>query len=219
VVAGVLAFLRPRAGLAVALAVPVLPLGNVALGLAILYAGAAALWLALHAREPHYGLLPAAAPLLALVGALALAPLLVQPLRSPLRRAAAAAAAVFVAAVVAGIRGDPLPLTGEIAPELQGIVAAENPLAPARELLAAAVGQPGLVLVAAALALAAALLPASLALGGYGVAALGSALVAAALLPAPEVDALPVLAAVWLMCAALWAWSVREPGGVPRTPR
>src|SRR5205085_10973950 len=50
-VAAAAAAWRPRLGLAVALAVPVLPLGNISLGLAILYAALAAGWLVLCCRE------------------------------------------------------------------------------------------------------------------------------------------------------------------------
>jgi hypothetical protein len=172
----------------------------------------------LTAREARYALLPAAGAVLAPLGALAFAPLLVQPLRSPFRRAAAAVSAVLVAAVVAGVRGDSHPLTGEAPPETLGIVPTDDPVTAARALVDAAASQPGLVAAAVAFALAAALLPAALALGGYGVAALGSALLAAALLPSRDVDALPVVAAAWLTCAVLWAWSMRERIGTPRSP-
>ena len=76
---GALAFaaglVRERLGLAVALAAPVFPLGNLSLGVALLYGAVAVVWFALFAREPRGGLLPAAAPLLALAGAAALLPL------------------------------------------------------------------------------------------------------------------------------------------------
>ena len=66
---------RARLGLAVALAVPVLPLGNVALGLAVVYAALAALWVVLCWREPRGGLLFALGPALAPLAALGLVPL------------------------------------------------------------------------------------------------------------------------------------------------
>src|SRR5581483_7172420 len=96
--------LRPRAGLALALAVPILPLGNVSLGLAVLYAGLALGWLVLSWREPRGGLLFTLGPLLAPLGALGLVPLAAATLRAGPRRAAQAFLAVLLAAVVAGIR-------------------------------------------------------------------------------------------------------------------
>src|SRR5919204_162534 len=86
--AAALAALRPRVGLAFALAVPILPLGNVSFGLAALWTGLAAGWLALSAGEARSGLLFAAGPLLPPVGALGLLPLLALRLRSPVRRVA-----------------------------------------------------------------------------------------------------------------------------------
>src|SRR5438067_2466072 len=50
--AALLTALRPRIGLAFALAVPLFPIGNVSLGLALLWAGLALGWLALPARGP-----------------------------------------------------------------------------------------------------------------------------------------------------------------------
>src|SRR5438309_1341543 len=84
---------RARAGLAFALAVPVLPLGNFALGAAILY-GAAALGLfALAWREPPSGLLFSLGPLLAPISCIGLLPLAALAVRSPVRRAVQIAAA------------------------------------------------------------------------------------------------------------------------------
>ncbi len=71
------AFRSPRAGLALALAAPVLPLGNHALGLALLYGVLALAWLALSWRDARWGLAFLAGPALAAVGLLALVPLAV----------------------------------------------------------------------------------------------------------------------------------------------
>src|SRR5438270_4536041 len=65
---------RARLGLAAALAVPVFPLGNVSLGLAVLYAALAAVWVVLCWREPRGGLLFALGPALAPLAALAPVP-------------------------------------------------------------------------------------------------------------------------------------------------
>ena len=52
------------------------------------------------------------------VGAIALLPLAVQPARGRVRRALQAFIGVLAAAAVAGVRGEPLPLTGSIVPNL-----------------------------------------------------------------------------------------------------
>src|SRR5205814_1730122 len=59
---------RDRLGLACALAVPVLPLGNVSLGLALLYAALAVGWIAVFWRQPRAGLLFVLGPLLRPLG-------------------------------------------------------------------------------------------------------------------------------------------------------
>jgi len=198
-----LAALRPRLGLAAALAVPLLPLGNVSLGLAIAYAVAAAAWLALFAREPAWGALPALGPLLGPLGALVLAPAAALRLRSPLRRAMVAGATVLAAALAAGLRSSPFPLTGEQPPLGLGIAGSDDAGAAAAALLRALEAHPGVVLAAATLAVGAALLPLALARGRWAVAGLGAALVAVLLLPAPEIGALPVVLGAWALCVPL----------------
>ncbi len=108
----------PRVGLAIALFVPVFPLGNVAQAAAVVYGLLALAWLALCWRDARAGLLFVAGPLLATVGAIALLPLAVQPARGRVRRALQAFAGVLAAAAVAGLRGRPLPLTGSVVPNL-----------------------------------------------------------------------------------------------------
>jgi hypothetical protein len=203
VAAGTAGALKPRLGLAAALAVPVLPLGNVSLGLAIAYAVGAAAWLALFAREPAWGALPALGPLLGPLGALVLAPAAALRLRSPLRRAVAAGAIVLAAALAAGLRGSPFPLTGGQPPLGLGIAGSDDAGAAAAALLRALEGHPGVLLAAGALALAGALLPLALARGHWAVAGLGTALVAVLLLPAPEIAALPVVLGAWAFCVPL----------------
>src|SRR4029077_2479179 len=55
-VAAAATLFRERAGIALTLAVPVLPLGNISLGLALLYAALAAGWLLVTWREARAGL-------------------------------------------------------------------------------------------------------------------------------------------------------------------
>jgi hypothetical protein len=68
------ALLNPTAGLALALAIPVLPLGNASLGLAVVYSAFAAVWLVLFWRDPRSSFLFLVGPALAPFQALALVP-------------------------------------------------------------------------------------------------------------------------------------------------
>jgi hypothetical protein len=223
-VAAALALVRPRLALAPALAVPVLPLGNVALALAVLYAGLAVCWLALFAGEPRWALLPALGPVLGAAGALALLPLVLQPLRSPVRRAAAAVLATALAGLAAALRGTTAALTGEQPPAALGIGGSEDPGAVAAALWQAASGYPQLAFAAGALALASVVLPRVRAGGPWAVAVFGAALVAALLLPAPRAAALPVVVSAWALCTLVLLppprdWRARLPalrsGGRP----
>jgi len=203
VAAAAVTALRPRAGLAVALAVPVLPLGNVSLGLAALYGCVAIAWLVLSWREPRGGLLFALGPLLAPLGALGLIPLATATLRAGPRRAAQAAAAVGVAAIVAGVRHASLPLVGAHAPLGLGIAGARDPLDVAGSLARAAGAHPGLVIEAAVFAAVALALPYAHARGRWGAAVLGAAMLAATVLAVPSAPAVPLAAAAWLTAAAV----------------
>jgi hypothetical protein len=147
VVTAALAYRAPRAGVALALAVPVLPLGNVALALALLYAAVALGWFAVHAREPERALLPALGPLLGPL-ALGLLPLVFFTTRSATRRALGAAAAVGLAVVVHGVRHGPIGL---------GLPGSRDPVAAAEALVRAA--PHALVFEMPALAFAALVLP------------------------------------------------------------
>ncbi len=202
VVASVTA-LRPRLGLAVALAVPVLPLGNVSLGLAVLYAALAAAWLALSWREPRGALLFALGPALAPLAAVGLVPLAASGLRSGPRRAAQAAVAVLAAGLVAGIRGAPLPFTGARPPLGIGLAGSTGPLDVAGTLLRAAGAQPALLIEAAVFAAVAFVLPYARSRGRWGAAGLGAAMLAATVLAVPSAQAVPLVIAAWVTAAAL----------------
>ncbi len=195
--AGGLTALRPRAGLALALAAPVFPLGNFALGLAVLYAALATAWLAFTWRRPQEGLLPALGPLLGPISLLALLPLLLMTVRSTVHRAVFAGTALVLAAIVAGIRRSPLPLTGESPPPIP-LVGLDGPLEAASRLLDAF--PPILAFEALVLALAAAALPHVARRGPWELAGFGAVLTAALLLPDARIAALPAVAAVWLTC-------------------
>jgi hypothetical protein len=190
--------LTPRLGVALALAVPLLPLGNLALGLALLWAALAAGWLALAWREPRAALAVVAGPLLAPLGLLGLVPLLVRSARGHLLRAGLAAGAVALAAVVAAVRGGELPFGLGAAPQLE-LAGAESPVEVARAL-ALATPLP-LALELAAFAAVTVALP--FARTPWRIALLGAGLAAATVLAAPAAPALPLLAAAWLTCAWL----------------
>ncbi|HEU5277409.1 MAG TPA: serine/threonine-protein kinase [Gaiellaceae bacterium] len=191
-----------RAGLAFALAVPVLPLGNLALGAAVLYACLAIALLGLMWREPDRGLLFALGPPLAAISALALFPLAAIALRSPLRRGAQAVAAVLAAGLVAGLRGAPLPFDGAAPPSL-AVAAVADPFAVAGALWGAMTSSGALAVETLVLATVAVLLPFARARGPWGIALLGSAFLAAALLLAPAVAVVPLAVAVWATCLAV----------------
>jgi hypothetical protein len=188
--AALAAFLRPRLGLAVALAVPLLPLGNASLGLAVLYGAVAVAWLALAWREPGSGLAFALGPVLAPVGLMGFVPLAFARIRSPMRRFAQGAAAVLATCVIAR------PDTGLVA-------RSEDPRYVAGELARALEARPEIWQLAAVLAVAAALLPIATRYGRWGIAAWGSAVLAAGLTPAPHLAALPLVISVWVTCVVL----------------
>jgi hypothetical protein len=194
---------RSRVGLALTLAVPVLPLGNLALGAAVLYGVLAVGLLALSWREPESGLFFSLGPLLAPLAGLGLLPLAAIGLRSPVRRGVQVAAAVLVAGLVAGIRGVPLPFDGSSPPQELGVAAAGDPLAVAAAMWNALISRPVLAVETLVLAAVAVFLPAARARGPWAVAALGAAFLAGALLLAPGVAVLPLAVAVWATCVAV----------------
>jgi hypothetical protein len=201
----VLTFFRPRTGVAVALAVPVLPLGNLSLALAVLYGAAATAWLVLNLREPERATFVALGPLLGPLGALAVLPLLVRNGRSTLARALQAGVAVLLAALVAGVRGAPLPLTGEEPPLGLGLSGSTDPGAAAHALWSGLAAHPALLVEAVAIAAAAALLPRAERHGLWGLAIFGALFLTAALLAAPSVAVLPIVLGCWFTVGTLAA--------------
>jgi hypothetical protein len=193
---------RPRVGLMFALAVPVLPLGNLALGAALLYAAVAALVLVLSWPEPRAGLLFCLGPVLAPLAALGLLPLTTTGIRSPVRRALQAGVAILTAGIVAGIRGASLPFDGSHAPVVR-IAASDDPLMVAGALWSALLSRPALAVEAIVLAVVAAALPYARERGLWAVAGLGAGFLAAALLAVPTVAAAPLVVAVWATCLVL----------------
>jgi hypothetical protein len=150
-VAAAVAGVRPRLGVALALASAVFPLGNLSLGLAIAYGVAAAAWLV-----------------------------------ASTQRAVVAATAVLLAYVLA----DP--------PEVS-IAGEDDPVAAAHTIAAAVPAEAWRLALVAALAVG----PLRFVRSHWQISVWGAALVAGALLPNPNVPALPVVALVWGACGAL----------------
>jgi Protein kinase domain len=197
-VAVALAVRSPRSALTFALAVPVLPLGNLALGIALLYAAVAAAWLVLTWHDARFALAFLSGPLLWPLGLLALLPLVAQVARGSARRAAHVVAGVAVAAVAAGARGDALPFAAETAQPL-GLAGSESPVDVAGALLGAL--PPATALVALALGAVAVAVP--YVRGLWQIAGLGAGMITSLLLLAPAAPALPLVAATWLACGWL----------------
>jgi eukaryotic-like serine/threonine-protein kinase len=192
----------PRAGLAVALALAVLPIGNVSLGLAVVYAILAGAWLVATWRRSEEGLYPTLGPLLAAAGLLLLLPAALLPIRRAVWRATFGAAAVLAAAVVAGLRESALPLSDRPAAAL-GVGGREDPGAVASSLADALAARPEIALTAFAVAALAALLPLAAERGVWLTAGLGAAAIALLLLPTGHLSAVPVVAGIWLCCIAV----------------
>lgn len=192
--AAMAALLNPTAGLALALAVPVLPLGNASLGLAVVYSVFAAVWLALFWRDPRSSFLFLAGPVLAAFQALPLVTIAFSDVRGVLRRGALAAAATLCAAAVAGIR------TGESL-DLHATSSPREAFGALTDYLAAS---PEVWIGAAVLAAATFAVPFARNRGLWGIAVWGSAFLAAALIATGgAVGAFPFVLWVWLAAAIL----------------
>jgi hypothetical protein len=192
---------RERAGIALALAVPVLPLGNVSLGLALLYAALAAGWLLVTWREPRTALLFVVGPLLAPVAALGLLPVVTARVRSAHLRGLTVAVGVLTAALAAGIRHATLPLVGGPAPLGLGVAGARDPFDVAGSLARAAGAHPWLLLETCALALVALALPQARARGRWAAAGLGAGMIVLTVAAVPSAAALPLLLSAWAIAA------------------
>lgn len=153
-----LTLVRERAGLVLALAVPVLPLGNLSAGLAWAYAAVAFAWLAFSWKDAHTGLFFVAGPLLAPLSLLGLLPLAAQRIRGGPRRALQVFAAVLVSAVFAGLHGGKVPFMDRQAPALD-LHSTRDPGVAAGAVWHSLSSHPMLLLEALVLAAAAVALP------------------------------------------------------------
>ena len=203
-VAALAAWRMPRVGLAVALAAPLFPLGNVAESAAILYGLLALGWLALSWRDARWGLLFMTGPLLAPLGLLALVPLVAQPARGIVRRVAQAVLAVLAAAIVAGVAGSDLPLSGAAA-EGFTISPQDSMREIAGGLWQSALLEPVLLVGAVSIGFAAAALPWIRRRSRYGVLALGVVLTAGSVVVGAGFAGTLLVAVVWAFAAAISA--------------
>jgi serine/threonine-protein kinase len=200
--AGLATLRSPRLGLALTLAVPIFPLGNVAQAAAVVYGVLALAWLAAMWRDARAGLLFALGPVLAIAGLLPLLPLAVQPARGVWRRALQAALGVLAAAAVAGLAGRELPLGGATVSDL-GLDETERPTDVLQAIAGVLRANPEIATTALALAIVAAVLPRAAARGPWGIAGLGALQLGLVLLWAPSIPALGFVVGTWLLCGAL----------------
>ena len=201
-VGALLTLLAPGAGLAFALALPLLPLGNIALGAAIAWGAFALGWVVLFRRRPTDGLLLAAAPVLAAVGLLGLAPLVALRVRSWVHRALLGAGIVLVGALGASLAGRGLPF-GLGSVESLGIAGTEEPVAVGRALLDVVAARPELVAEAVVIAAAAALLPLVRSRSPLWLGAFAVAFCALSAAPLRGLSILPAAGAAVLTCAVV----------------
>ncbi len=204
VAAGLAAYRAPRLGLAVALAAPLFPLGNVAQAAAVVYGVLALGWLAVTWRDPRAGLAFWAGPLLGAVGLLPLLPLAVQPARGWWRRGLHAFAGVCAAAAVAGLSGKPLPLTGAVVGDL-GVSETERPTDILHALGTLLGDSTAIATTALALGIVAALQPWATTRGRWGIAGLGVLQVTLVLAWAPSIPWVGFVFGTWLLCGLLVA--------------
>jgi hypothetical protein len=215
VAAAALGLAFPRAALAFAFAVTFFPLWNISLGLALLFAGLGAAWVALTWTDPRGNIALVAGPLLGPLAALALLPLAAQFARGPVRRAAQAFTGTLLAVTVAGLRRNLLPFDGTAPPLGLGISGSSRPSAVAWSLWRTLESHPVILGQALILAAAAVALPHLRGRGLWPSAIAGAVLLAATGLGAPAAAFLPLALAAWITTAYL-AVSTRleesEPG-------
>jgi hypothetical protein len=204
VTAGLASLRAPRVGLAVALAAPIFPLGNVAQAAAVVYGALALAWLAVSWRDARAGLAFLAGPVLAAFGLIALLPLAVQPARGVWRRALQAAIGVYVAAAVAALSGRDLPLGAGAVHDL-GVAQSEDPVAVLDALGTVLRDHPQISTTALAFAITAALLPRARARGHAGIAGLGALQLVLVLLWGPSIPWPPLVLGTLLLCLLLEA--------------
>ena len=194
--AALASWVDPRAGLVVALAAPLFPIGNVAASAAILYGALAIAWVLLNWRDARHGLLFVTGPLLAAVGLLPLVPLVLQRAQWSTRRAAHGALAVLSAVLLAGVAGKGLPVSDRTVGSL-GIEPLTPVLGATSDVWSWLATRPVTFAAAALVAAASAFLAWARRSTPFGVAAIGFVLVAASVLAGASVASTVVGASVW----------------------
>ncbi len=202
-----LTFVRERVGIALALAVPIFPIGNFSAGAALLYTALAATLLAVTWREPRATLLFAFGPLLAPLSAVALLPVATVRIASGVRRGIVTALGVLTAAVVAGVDHGALPLVGGMAPLGRGLRGAGGMLGVAGTLAHDAAAHPSLLIETALLTAVAVALPHVAGKGLRWSAGLGAAMLATTLLALPSGAPFSLYAALTACSVAVAAFS------------
>jgi hypothetical protein len=198
---------RERLGIALALAVPIFPIGNFSSGGALLYAAVAAALLAVTWREPRSTLLFVLGPLLAPLSAVALLPLATVRIGSGARRALVTALGVLTAALVAGVEHGTLPLVGGTAPRGAGLRGVRGPLGVAGSLAHTAAAHPALLLETGLLAAVAFALPHVFDRGLRWSAGLGAGMLGATILALPAAASFSLAAALAACSIAVAAFS------------
>jgi len=192
IAAGLACWVNPRAGVALALAAPIFPLGNLSASAAVVYGIFASGWLALTWRDARHGLLFVSGPLLAGLGLLPLVPLVAQRAHGSVRRAAQGAVAVLAATVVAA---------NHTALGIGPLSTIEDT---ARVASGAVLGSTSVTLAVMGIAAATALLPILRERLPYGVAVIGFVLTAASVVGGASVASTFLVVCVWAS-AAVWA--------------
>ena len=193
---GLACWLDPRLGLALALAIPIFPLGNVAVAVAVLYGIIAVGWLAANWRDSRHGLWFVTGPLLSAVGLLPLVPLALIPVRSTARRAAHGVLAVLSTVVIAGVSGSEVPIAGGDAHRLD-VGPLDSVSATAAALWSWLVHEPVVLAAAIVVGAAAAIVPWARRHPPFGIAAIGFAVTAASVLAGAGIATTGVVMLVW----------------------
>jgi hypothetical protein len=193
---GLACWLDPRLGLALALAIPIFPLGNVAVSVASVYAIFAVGWVAVNWRDARHGLWFVAGPLLATVGLLPLVPLALVPVRNTARRAAHGVLAVLSTVLLAGVAGDELPIAGGDAPPLD-VGPLDSVSSAATALWSWLAHEPLLLASAILVGTAAAIVPWARRHAPLGIAGIGFAVTAASVLAGAGIASTIVVMLVW----------------------
>ena len=193
---GIACWLDPRLGLALALAVPIFPLGNVAVSVAALYGIFAVGWLAASWRDARHGLWFVMGPLLAAVGLLPLVPLALIPVRNTARRAAQGVLAVLSTVLLAGVSGSELPIGGGDAPRLD-VGPLDSVSAAGAAVWSWLAHEPIVLAAAIVVGTAAALVPWARRHPPFAVAAIGFAVTAASVVAGAGIASTIVVMLVW----------------------